>query len=128
MDMVANRKTLPPRRFSETLDLAFGKAVFQVSVGYFEDIALVPDPSIADAVVLKRVIVRTPGEVFITGAKAGSEIEAIARDGAVLISIGLQHGVPLDVMAGAVTRDPQARPMTVVGAVIDQMIQRRLDK
>jgi hypothetical protein len=99
------RNVLPPRRHVETFELAFGavRGTFRVSVGYFE-----PHPPFV-----------TPAEVFICAPKAGSEHEATARDGAVLLSIALQYGVPLEVMRGALTRSGNGAPASVIGAVVD---------
>ena len=36
----------------------------------------------------------TVGEVFIDGGKTGQDMQSIARDAAVLLSLALQHGVP----------------------------------
>jgi hypothetical protein len=97
------RRALPQRRAAETFELRHGNqnTVFAVTVGYF------PDGSI--------------GEVFIGGAKAGSEVEAVARDGAVLLSLALQFGVPLDVIRRAITRDLDSRPSTIIGRVVDSL-------
>ena len=65
-----------------------------------------------------------PGEVFVSvldKAGKGSMLEAIARDAAVLISLGIQHGVSIGTMKRAITRDEQSRPQTFVGAVLDAM-------
>jgi hypothetical protein len=62
-----------------------------------------------------------PGEVFISGAKAGSDVDAAIRDNAILISLGLQHGVPLKVMQGAMTRERNGEASTVAGRVVDMV-------
>lgn len=65
-----------------------------------------------------------PGEVFVTAlgkAGRGSMLEALARDAAILISIAIQYGAPIETMRRAITRDEQNRPMTFVGAVLDAM-------
>jgi hypothetical protein len=109
---MTNRRTLPQRRPSITFQaehVASGKPTkFQVSVGYLDTLDGVP-------------VAPVPVEVFISGTKAGSEVEATARDGAVLLSIALQYGVPLDVMRGAVTRDATGAPSSIIGAVVDQI-------
>ena len=61
------------------------------------------------------------GEVFITSSKVGSNTEAIARDAAVVLSIAIQFGVPLTTLRGAVTREQDGSPSTVIGAVLDQL-------
>jgi len=101
------RRVLPQRRHVETFELAFGnvRGTFRVSVGYFEE----------------RPPFVTPAEVFIVAPKAGTEHEATARDGAVLLSIALQHGVPLEVVRHAVTRSGSGTPASVLGAVVDML-------
>jgi membrane-bound lytic murein transglycosylase B len=98
------RRVLPQRRYAETFDLRHrtetGDQSYSISVGYFADDL-------------------TPAEIFINGAKVGSGVEAVARDGAVLMSIALQYGVPLDVMRGAITRERGDAPSSIVGAVLD---------
>jgi hypothetical protein len=97
------RRTLPPRRSSRTFELYHAAKQFTVSVGYF-------DPMCTQ-----------PAEVFVNGAKVGSDVEAVARDAAVLLSIALQYGVPLETMAGAATRGRDGEPMTIIGAVLDKL-------
>lgn len=100
---MSTRNALPQRRAAETFDLRFGNldTTFAVTVGYYDD---------------GRI-----GEVFISGAKSGRDVEAIARDGAVLLSIALQHGVAIETVQRAITRDRDGKPSTVVGAVIDKL-------
>jgi hypothetical protein len=106
---IAPRRTLPQRRHNETFDLRHKTettdTAYAVTVGFFE--AAPP--------------FKQPAEVFINGPKAGSSVEAIARDAAVLLSIALQFGVPLDVVRGAITRDAGGYPSSVIGAVVDQL-------
>src|SRR5262245_3607073 len=97
------RRALPQRRYCETFELRHGNqnTMFHVTHGYYAD--------------------GTIGEIFISGAKAGSEVEAVARDGAVLLSIALQYGVPLEVIRHAITREANGKPSTIVGAVVDRI-------
>jgi hypothetical protein len=67
-----------------------------------------------------------PGEVFISGAEVGSEVDAATRDNAVLISLGLQYGVPLSVMQGAMTREQNGAPSTIAGKVVDMLAASEL--
>lgn len=70
-----------------------------------------------------------PGEVFIGGAKDGTDMAAICADGSVLISLALQYGVPITVLAAAIGRAPElidgpaTRPISVLGAAIDQILE-----
>jgi hypothetical protein len=113
---MTQRRILPQRRNSITFQaehVASGKPTrFQVSVGYVDMLDGVP-------------VEPMPMEVFISGTKAGSEVEATARDGAVLLSIALQYGVPLDVMRGAITRELNGAPSSIIGAVVEQIATQR---
>jgi hypothetical protein len=100
-----SRWALPARRRSETFEVDFGgySKTHTVTVGFYGD--------------------GDPGEVFISGGKSGELVEAIARDGAILLSMVLQHRVPLTVVQRAVTRDGQGVPQSIVGAVIDRLVE-----
>ena len=93
------RRTLPQRRAAETFDLRFRNHRFTVTVGFYAD--------------------GTPGEVFIDGCKTGNDIESIARDAGVLLSLALQHGVPPEAIRHAVTRGASEEPASILGAVVD---------
>ncbi|CAL8972795.1 hypothetical protein RHODGE_RHODGE_01008 [Rhodoplanes serenus] len=97
------RAILPERRAVETFDLRHDSMSFTVSIGFYDD--------------------GRPGEVFVTGTKAGSGVEAVSRDGAILISLALQHGVPVDVIRHAVTRTAGDEPSSIIGAVVDRLVQ-----
>jgi len=100
---MSTREALPNRRHSESFEMQWGgqNTTFQVSLGYYQD--------------------RRIGEVFISGAKAGSDLDATARDGAILLSLALQHGVPLEVIRHAITRNHDNTPSTIIGAVVDRI-------
>ena len=93
------RKRLPQRRASETFDLPG----YKVTVGYYNN--------------------GMPGEVFISARKAGSDMSAIARDAAILLSLAVQYGVPLIVIQGALTREQSGTSSTVIGRVVDKLCQ-----
>jgi len=97
---MTDRNRLSNRRAAETFELKLNGTVFVITVGCY------PSGEIA--------------EVFVSGPKAGSELDAVARDSAVLLSIALQHGVPLDVIRHALTREGNGAPSTVIGAVVDR--------
>ena len=99
------RRELPMRRLCRTFEIDFGglKASHVVTVGYYLDGSV--------------------GEVFINGGKSGELVEAIARDGAVLLSMALQHGVALDTIKHAITRNAQNEPQSIIGRVVDQLLE-----
>ena len=75
------RRVLPQRRAAETFDLRFWNQPFTVTVGFYPD--------------------GTPGEVFIDGGKTGQDIQSTARDAAVVLSLALQHGTPIETIRHA---------------------------
>ena len=101
------RRILPQRRRCETFEIAWGglDRRHTITLGFYDDGAL--------------------GEVFINGGKSGEVVEAIARDGAVLLSLALQYGAEIDNIKSAITRDGQGAPSSVVGAVIDQLSEAK---
>jgi hypothetical protein len=100
----APRTVAVPRR-SETFALDWGgyRSPHFVTCGFYQDGRL--------------------GEVVIGSGKSGEQVEAIARDGAILLSLALQNGVKLSDIAHAITRDSRNNPASIVGAVIDQLMK-----
>ena len=48
-------------------------------------------------------------EIFLGNGRAGSDIDAAAKDSAVVASLAMQHGVPVDVIRKALLRDSQGK-------------------
>jgi hypothetical protein len=51
--------------------------------------------------------------------RAGSDVDAAAKDSAVVCSIALQYGVPVNVIRKALLRDVQGRASSPLGRVLD---------
>jgi hypothetical protein len=60
-------------------------------------------------------------EIFLTNHKAGSQADAAAKDAAVVCSIALQYGVPLDVIRHALLRDPRGKASSPLGVALDMI-------
>jgi len=58
-------------------------------------------------------------EVFINCGRSGAQAETLARDSAVLLSLALQHGVPVETIKKAITRNGDGTPTGPIGAIID---------
>src|SRR6266849_4340265 len=87
---VTDRTRLPNRRASETFALECAGLSYVATVSRLEGGRL--------------------GEIFLTNHKAGSAAGIMASDAAVVCSLALQYGVPLDVIRGALMRDPRGKP------------------
>lgn len=95
------RTILPGRRESDTFDVFFDVMTkpFVVTVGRYEGGEI--------------------GEVFINAHKRDEMIDHLARDTAILMSFALQHGVTMDTLRAAITRDANGRPLGLAGVVLD---------
>jgi hypothetical protein len=62
-------------------------------------------------------------EVFTSCDRTTSPIESIARDAAIILSIGLQYGADLAILRGALTRDDSNGPASVIGALLDAIVE-----
>jgi ribonucleoside-diphosphate reductase alpha chain len=93
------RERLPNRRASETFNLECNGLRYTATISRFAD--------------------GRCAEIFLTNHKAGSQADANARDSAVVCSLALQHGVPLETIRGALLRDSEGRASTPLGAALD---------
>lgn len=105
------RRRLPNRRqaVTETIEFAAGDGrvvQYEATIGFGE--------------------LGQPKEIFLFGAKAGTDMAAVLADTAVALSVALQHGVAAEAMAMSISRiepaDGSARagmPASVIGAALD---------
>jgi hypothetical protein len=99
------RNIIPNRRRGENFELRHGgqNTPFIITIGRY------PNGDV--------------GEIFISGSKSGTAFEAVARDGAILLSLCLQFGVSLATIKHAITREGDGSPSTIVGAVVDKLYE-----
>ncbi|EJW11720.1 hypothetical protein A33M_2917 [Rhodovulum sp. PH10] len=90
---------MPNRRASETFDLEVAGLTYTATISRFDD--------------------GRPGEVFITSNKTGSAADTAARDAAIVASIAMQYGAPVDVIRRALCRDSSGRANGPLGVVLD---------
>lgn len=102
--MTPPRQRLPSRRPCATARIGAGGTWAHATVGY--------DPSSG-----------APREIFLSpaaGRHGGSALDALCDDVAVLVSVALQHGVPVSALAHSVARLPDGGgPASLVGAALD---------
>lgn len=107
---MAPRQRLPNRRSCETHEVVITDKVYVITLGFYDDGRL--------------------GEIFASGAKVGSEVNAILADGAILASRCLQLGDTIEAMAPAMSRLPSfmladaTDAATVFGAALDMALER----
>jgi hypothetical protein len=95
----AMRRRLPDRRASEQIAFVCNDQRYVAAVSFF------PDGGLA--------------EIFLGNAKAGSHSDSAAKDSAVVCSIALQYGVPVDVIRYALLRDARGVASGPLGAALD---------
>ena len=99
------RERLPDRRQAETLDLWHGDRRFHLTIGEYPD--------------------GRPGEVFIHGAKPGSDTDLLYDDVGVLVSRLLQHGDdPVALAAGLGKLGNGQGPASLIGAIADVVVAK----
>jgi len=97
------RERLPSRRGSINFNFRCGTFTCLATVSFF------PDGRLA--------------EIFLGNGKAGSTADTIAKDAALVCSIALQYGVPLEVIRRALLRDSQGGASTVLGCALDHIAE-----
>jgi hypothetical protein len=102
------RECLENRRLCETFDFQCNGLSYSASIGRF------PDGRLA--------------EIFLSNSKAGSHSDAAAKDSAVVASLALQHGVPIETIRKALLRDAQGRASSPLGVVLDIITQAEGEK
>jgi hypothetical protein len=100
MNAVA-RQLLPNRRASETFELEVAGMKYRATVSRFADGRL--------------------AEIFLTNHKVGSHADTAARDSAVVASLALQHGVPLETIRRALLRDASGKASGPLGTALDEL-------
>jgi hypothetical protein len=96
---ISERERLPNRREAEILELEVNGLKYTCTVGRYPD---------------GRV-----GEVFLNSHKSDSASDANARDAAIVCSLALQNGVPVDVIRKALLRDSRGFASSPLGAALD---------
>jgi hypothetical protein len=99
MTQESGRERLSNRRASETFEVTANGLDYHTTVSRFDD---------------GRI-----AEVFLSSHKVGSHADTAARDSAVVCSVALQFGVPLEVIRRALMRDSQGRPNGPLGVALD---------
>jgi hypothetical protein len=96
---VQQRDRLPNRRPAETIAFERDRARYEMTLGFY------PDGRI--------------GEVFLNAGRGDSLLDALAHDAAILASLALQYGCPLDAITHALKRDARGVAASPIGAALD---------
>lgn len=95
------RERLPNRRLNETQKFARDGVSITMTIGYKSD--------------------GTPGEIFLNADRADSMLDVLMSDAAIIASLALQNGVPIQQIAHALKRDKFGIASSPIGAAIDRI-------
>jgi ribonucleoside-diphosphate reductase alpha chain len=96
------RERLPNRRASESFAFIWNGMDFTATVSRFAD--------------------GRPTEIFLSNGKIGSDADAAARDSAVVCSLALQFGAPVETIRRAMVRDAHGVAASPLGRALDLFV------
>lgn len=95
------RERLPNRRNAVSTSFERDGARFEMTAGYYPD--------------------GCAGEIFLNADRANSLLDFLMSDAAILASLALQYGCPLDEIRHALKRDIRGDAASPIGAALDQI-------
>ena len=101
---MTTRTRLPNRRPCETFTFTLANLDYVASVGYGPDGA--------------------PMEVFLTAGRAGTHLAVATQEAAILVSLALQHGCPLETLRSCALRSENGKAEGSIGHIIDAIYAR----
>lgn len=99
------REELPGRRGAISFELWHAGNRFSASAGFYADGRL--------------------AEIFVHHEKDSSPLDISTSEQAILVSIALQHGVPLDAIRSSLRREEGGAPAGPVLAVLDEVVRMK---
>ena len=96
---MTQRQRLSNRRASETFSFRWLNMNFVATISRFDDGRL--------------------AEIFLSNHQAGSHADTAAKNSAVIASLALQHGVPLEVLRKSLLRDSRGVAAGPLGTALD---------
>lgn len=98
---MTERTRLPNRRLNETQEFSREGSRYRITVGYYRSGEV--------------------GEIFLNADRANSLLDVLVNDAAILVSLCLQRGVPLDKIAHSLKRDKFGIASSPIGCAIDRI-------
>jgi hypothetical protein len=102
------REALPMRRYHGSFRFQIERVTYAAGVGRTPP----PDERVA--------------EIWLDAGKVGTSLAALANDAAIMASLLLQYGCPLEVIRKALTRNPDGSAGGPVGHVLDEIAEGRI--
>src|ERR1035437_9135606 len=98
---MTGRQRLPNRRPAISTSFERAGARFEMTAGYYPD--------------------GRPGEIFLAADRANSLLDFLMSDAAILASLALQYGAPLDEIRHALKRDGRGAATSPIGEALDRL-------
>jgi hypothetical protein len=95
------RERLPNKRTNGTTTFAQDGSHYHMTVGFYPD--------------------GRPGEIFLNHDRSDSLLDVLTSDAAILASLALQYGAPLDEIRHALKRDARGAAASPIGAALDRV-------
>ena len=99
---MSDRMRLPNRRSAISTSFERDGASFEMTAGFYSDGRL--------------------GEIFLNADRANSLLDFLMSDAAILASIAMQYGAPLDELRHALKRDSRGQAASPIGAALDRIV------
>lgn len=64
-------------------------------------------------------------EVFLNGQKVNSPVDVLASDGAILMSLLIQYGHPIEEIAQSLKRNPDGSPASILGLAAAEILRAK---
>jgi hypothetical protein len=96
------RNRLPNRRPAINTSFERDGARFEMTAGFYPD--------------------GRPGEIFLNADRANSLLDFLMSDAAILASLALQYGAPLDEIRHALKRDSRGAAASPIGEALDRIM------
>jgi hypothetical protein len=96
------RNRLPNRRLAISTGFERDGARFEMTSGFYAD--------------------GRPGELFLNADRANSLLDFLMSDAAILASLALQYGAPLDEIRHALKRDGRGAAASPIGEALDRLV------
>lgn len=103
---MTSRTHLPNRRLNETREFERDGIRIKMTVGFM------PDGSV--------------GEIFLNADRSDSMLDVLMSDAAIIASLALQWGVPVQHLAHAIKRDKFGTASSPIGAALDRIVTRAI--
>jgi hypothetical protein len=98
---MTERTRLPNRRLNQTQEFSRDGINIKMTTGFM------PDGSV--------------GEIFLNADRADSMLDVLMSDAAIIASLALQYGVPVQQLAHAIKRDKFGTASSPIGAALDRI-------